>query len=77
MKILEVYVYVEDKRWSVANTRVFATEDALLAHFKEYEFPNAKHLRLSDGWGNRYTLLNWNTPQLGYHSEIFITELII
>ena len=77
MKILEVYVYIEDKNYGVERSKVFVSEDALLAYLKEYEFPNAKNLRLKQ-WthSNQFSLLNWNTPLLwSYNSVVFKTEL--
>ena len=76
MKILEVYVYIDDKNYGIQHAQVFVSEDALLAYMKECFYPKAKNLRLRQwSYSNQFSLMNWNTPVLAHQSTIFKTEL--
>ena len=78
MKILEVFVFIDDKNYGIQYAQIFVSGEALLAYMKECFFPKAKHLRLSKWqYSNQFSLLNWNTQMLPRQSTIFKTELRI
>lgn len=77
-KILEVYVFVPDKRFDIQHSVAFASEEALIDWWKDNYDDGAKHLRLRQ-WShsNRYNLLKWNTSQLDHTQMIFKTTVMI
>lgn len=65
--ILEVIVYMPN--YHTSEVYLFVSDEAFIEWWKYKYTPDAKNLRVLWVRG-RGTLLNWNTPQLDYHSYL-------